>query len=74
MFLETLKNENIKAIIKEIIHTVAEILYNEIYIYICVICLYSISSFIILLAILYSCFSMYVKTKENIYNTHIQNS
>lgn len=56
MTIDTLKNDKIKEIIKEFIHTVAEILYNDIYFYICIICIYSISSFIIILAILYSCF------------------
>ena len=56
MFIDTLKNDKIKEIIKEIIHTAVEILYNDIYFYICIICIYSISSFIIILAILYSCF------------------
>ena len=55
MIIDTLKNDKIKDIIKEIIHTVVEILYNDIYFYICIICIYSIS-FIIILAILYSCF------------------
>ena len=57
--IDTLKNGKIKDTIKEIIHTVADLLYNDMFFYICIICIYSISSFVILLAILYSCIFNY---------------
>lgn len=53
--MDSFKNDKIKELLKEMIHTVAEILYNDIFFYICIICIYSISSFIIILAILYCC-------------------
>lgn len=65
MFIETLKNDKIKNIIKEMIHTIAEILYNDIYFYICIISIYSISSFIIILAILYSCLFTHIRLNRN---------
>lgn len=68
MFIETLKNNKIKDIIKEIIHTGVEILYNDIYFYILIICIYSISSFIIILAILYSCFFTHPRFVHNCQN------
>jgi hypothetical protein len=54
MFLEALKDNKIKDLMKEFIRLIVEILYNDVYFYICIISIYSILSFIILLAILYS--------------------
>ena len=59
MLLDILKNDKTKDLLKYFIHTSVDILYNDVFFYICIICIYSISSFIILLAILYFClFSM----------------
>lgn len=65
MFIETLKNDKIKNILKEIIQTAVEILYNDIYFYICIICIYNIFSFVIILAILYSSFFTHLKLNNN---------
>jgi hypothetical protein len=63
--MDTLKDDKIKDIIKEFIHTIAEILYNDVFFYICIIAIYSISSFIIILAILYSCFFNHPRMRYN---------
>ena len=51
--IDFFKGEEIKKDIKEIIHPVVDIIYNEIYIYIWLICVYHIFLICIILANLY---------------------
>lgn len=69
LMMDSLKNDKIKEVIKEMIHTIADILYNDVFFYICIICIYNISSFIIILAILYFCTHLrfYITTNTTSY-------
>ena len=51
--VEFFKNEEIKKDIKEMVYPIGEMIYNEIYVYIWLICLYHVFLIFIILAILY---------------------
>ncbi len=52
-FIEYFKNENIRSDLRELFKPFLSTIYNEFYVYILIICIYSIFLFVLILAIFY---------------------
>ena len=64
-FIDFFKNEDIKRDVKDIIRPIGTILYNEIYIYLWLICIYHIFFIFIVLANLFLLFKLLNKVNKN---------
>jgi len=62
--IDFFQNEDIKLYVREILKPVVHILYNEIYVYIWIICLYNIFLFFFILASFFFIFKIY-KNQQN---------
>ncbi len=52
-FVEYFKNENIRSDLRELFKPFLTTIYNELYIYLIIICIYSVFLFVLILAIFY---------------------
>jgi hypothetical protein len=60
-------NEDIKLYVKEVMKPLVTIIYNEIYVYIWVLCIYNIFLFLIILAIFFLILNMIKNTNNKIF-------